>query len=264
MGRRGQTPLSPSRCRVLCLLSLLAVTLAVRPAASAQGCLDQLRQVAQHQSKSVISVAALQIPSKAWTHFAKARQASETGNADLFDRETELALKAAPNFADVYILRAANQVVNRQYNAAIASIAQARLIDPDIPWSGIILTSALTGLHRYTDAVAESERIHGLDAARWQWAFERTRAEVGLGNAAAALRYSELALAAAPAACADTHLLRANAFQLANRKAEAVVELQTYLDTPGTTEPARAQVQHVLESTRKKLQSEAGELLAAN
>ena len=254
--------MSLSLRKSLPLLSFLA--LALPSPASAQSCQDQLRAVAQRQSKATVSVAALQIPAKAWDHYAKARQAAETNNPALFDRETDLALKAAPHFADVYILRASTQVLARHYDAAIADIAQARLLDPDIPWSGIILTSALTGLGRYTDAVAESERIHTSDAGRWQWAFERTRAEIGRGNAPAALHFSELTLAAAPSGCAETHLLRANALQLADRKADAILEYQTYLDIPGTPEPARAQVQLVLERTRKSLQPPTGDLLAAN
>ena len=231
--------------------------------ARAQGCQAQLHQAAVQSARATVSASALRIPPKAWDHFEKARRASETGHPEVLEREAALALVAAPDFTEVYILQAAMQVQTHQFETAIATVTKARQIQPEVLWSGIVLAGALTGLHRYDDAAGELARSHGAEAASWQWAFERTRAEIGRGNVRGALLYSELALSAAPAACTETHLLRANAFQIAGRGADAIPELEAYL-TSAPQGPTRAEVLRVLESTRRKLPEGNTSLLAAN
>ena len=242
-------------------LSLFSLTLSLAPVARAQSCADQLRHAAPHPPSHTVSVADLRIPPKAWQHFEKARTAGERNQPELYERESAAALAVAPRFAQVYLLRATRQVHTGQNEAAIQTIATAREIQPHLPWSGTVLASALTQLHRYDDAIAELEQLQGDEAESWQAKFERARAETGRRNPEGALHWSELATAAAPVGCTDVLLVRANAFQLAGRRHEAITELETYLalDRQGTN---HIQVQAALERTRQSTEQDDHGLLA--
>ncbi len=246
-------------------LCLAAFSLSTETRTAAQGCQDQLHQAAVLRAKTAVSADQLRIPVKAWEHLEKARVAATAGRLDLFERETALSLAAAPRFTEVYVLRAMVQVHAHQFETAIDTIAAARRIHAEVAWSGVVLASAFTGLHRYREAVAEMDQLKGVEAASWQWMFERTRAELGLGHLDSALRWSELTLAAAPAVCTDTHLLRGNVLQGAGRHQEAIAQFETYLaltlDAPGTR---RTQVQQAIETTRAGLRDQGEQLVASN
>lgn len=244
------------------LLSGVVTGLLATLPASAQSCQDSLHQGAARQTNSTVSAADLRIPHKAWQHFEKARAASEAGRADVFEREADLALAAAPAFTQVYLLRAARQLDAGQFNAAVATIAAARQIRPEIPWSGIVLASALAELHRYNEAAAEMDRVRGPEADSWQAKFERAREAIARRDVAGALHWSELALAASPAGCIDAHLLRANALQIAGRLAEAIAQMEAYLASDRPL-PQRAEVLQVLEHTRARMLRGNTTLLAA-
>ncbi len=239
---------------LLCFTSL-ALT------ARSQSCTEQLRQASSHVSSRTVSATALQIPLKAWQHFEKARIAGETNQPELFERESAKALAAAPNFAEVYLLKAVRDVRDRHYTTALATLATARTLQPNLPWSSIVAASALTALERYSDAVAELDRARGEEAESWQASFERARAEVGRRDSTAALLWSTRALTAAPAGCTDARLLRANALQLAGRRPEAITELETFLDQDrqGTNHTA---VLTALAHIRQSVASEGHDLLA--
>ena len=243
-------------------LAVLSPAFLASSPAAAQECEAQLRMSAIRRAKASVSASALQIPPKAWGHFEKARVAGEMGDLDTLNREVGLSLAAAPAFTQVYVLQAAAQVRAKHFDEAIATIAKARGIASDVPWSGVVLASALTGLHRYDESVAASERVHGTEAESWQWRVERSRAEIGRRNVAGALHYSELALAVSPSGCTETHLIRSNALQLAGRRRDAVVELEAYLEA-SPQGAVRADVLRVLEHTRAQIREEDDSLLAA-
>lgn len=230
--------------------------------ATAQSCQDSLHQDAARQTSSTVSVADLRIPHKACQHFEKARAAGEAGRTDVFEREADLALAAAPAFTQVYLLRAARQLDARQFDAVIETIAAARRIRPELPWSGIVLASALAELHRYNEAAAEMDRVRGPEADSWQANFERAREAIARRDVAGALHWSELALAASPSGCIDAHLLRANALQIAGRSADAIVQMEAYLASNQPL-PQRAEVLQVLEHTRARMREGNATLLAA-
>jgi tetratricopeptide (TPR) repeat protein len=217
--------------------------------AHAQSCADALRRASGSQFTQSVSAQNLQIPAKAWQHLEKARAASESNQPQVFARETERALAIAPQFAEIYLLRAAQQLRLGQNEAALENVAAARRIEPDLPWSHVIEAGALTQFRRYDEAVAELDRARGEEAASWQASFERARAETGRHDSAAALHWSELAVEAAPVGCTDVLLVRANAFQIAGRIPEAIHQLELYLelDRRGVNDP---QVLAALESAK--------------
>ena len=195
----------------------------------AQSCAEVLRAASRGQASRTISVQELLIPARAREHLEKARLAGEAHQPEIFARETERALALAPRFGEVYLLRAIQQLRLGQNEAALENVAASRRSRPDLPWSHVVGAGALTQLRRYDEAVAELLQAQGAEAESWQASFERARAEVGRGDADAALRWSELAVAAAPVGCTDALLVRANAFRIAGRVSEAIHQMELYL-----------------------------------
>ncbi len=256
---RGQRPVS--LCNRL-PVTLFALTLAFTQVARAQTCTEQKESPTQ-----TVSAADLRIPRHAWKHFENARSASQRNQPAVFERETALALAAAPQFAEIYLLRAAHEVQAGHYEAAFANVSTARQIQPNLPWSGVLVAGALNQLHRYDEAAAELDRGRGDELGSWQEKFERARAEIGRRNTVAALHWSELAVAAAPVGCTDARLVRANALQLAGRSPDALRELETFLveDRRQGQGTSHADVQAALDRTRLSAQQQQDRgLLAVN
>ena len=201
------------------------------------------------ESRPTVSVASLQIPEKAWTHFDRARDAMQTDQVERFERETAKALELAPNFAAVYLLRAIYEVKAQRFEAAIEDVMQAQRVEPGVAWAGVILAGAYNGEHRWADAVVMLENLHGAEADTWQARYERTRAAIGSRDMEGALHWNEQAVTMAPASCPEVHLLRAHALTLARRWAAAIAEMETYLamDPP---QARRMEVLALLEDTR--------------
>jgi predicted Zn-dependent protease len=196
-----------------------------------------------------VSVAALKVPAKAWEHFAKANAAVEANRREEFERESAKALAIEPKFAEVYLLRAHAKVMARQFDGAIEDVVEARRIEPEVSWAGVLLAQAYNGAHRFHDAVLALDTLHGWEADVWQAKYERTRAAIGLKDAEGSLRWSDATLAVAPDGYTEVHLLRANALVVAERWSGAVRELEAYL-ADDTKQTKRVQVVALLAYTR--------------
>jgi len=196
-----------------------------------------------------VSVATLRIPEKAWMHFERAQDAMQANRTEQFDRETAKALEISPNFAEVYLLRAIHEVNGHQVEAAIADVERAQRAEPGAAWAGVILAGAYNSEHRWAEAVMTLENLHGAEVDTWQARYERTRAAIGSRDVEGALRWSEQAMAMAPANFAEVHLLRANALSLARRWPAAINEMETYLDAE-PPQPRREAVLAMLEHAR--------------
>jgi tetratricopeptide (TPR) repeat protein len=176
-----------------------------------------------------VSLASLRIPERAQEHFANACDAYEARRYDEMDRETARALDLAPNYANVYLLRAERDNAEHHYEDAIAEVLEAQRLEPGVGWAGILLAGAYNGLHRWNDALAILDNLRGAEAETWQAHYERARVAIGLGDIAGGLHWSELALATAPPDIAEVHLVRANALDLAERWSAAAAEIETCL-----------------------------------
>jgi hypothetical protein len=119
----------------------------------------------------------------------------------------------------------------------------------------VILAGAYNGEHRWAEAVMILENLHGAEADTWQARYERTRAAIGSRDVEGALRWSEQAMAMAPANFAEVHLLRANALSLARRWPAAISEMETYLDAE-QPQAHREEVLAMLEHARLLAQAE--------
>ncbi len=209
-----------------------------------------------------VSVATLRIPEKAWKHFSKAKAAVEHNRLAESDRETEKAIALAPNFAEAYLLRADSEMQEHFYEAAIANVKEARRVEPNVMWSGVILAGAYNGLHRYVDARAVLSGLHGCEAETWQAAYEGARAATGLQETERALYLSALALDSAPESFTDARLVRTNALILARHWSDAQTQLEIYLQTK-VPEGRRAQVLTALDKVKRSEHEEDLQKLAS-
>ena len=217
---------SPSQSRKLVPFFVAIAGLAIWPSAgAAQGCGAGQAVPAV----SAVSAKSLRVPAKAWQHFEKARRAAEQGKEADFERESAKGFADAPEFAEMYLLRAAHEVAARQYAEAVASVEAAQRVEPGVVWADVLLAGAYNGMGRYADAAAVFTRMHGNERQSWQALHEMARAQVGLQHADGALHWSELALAAAPAGCSNTQLVRANALLVAGRLNEAAEQMRAWL-----------------------------------
>jgi len=219
------------------------------PAAAAEGHEGNLGRMA------TVSVAALRVSREAWRHFDRAKSAVEHSRLEEFERETAKALEIAPEFAEAHLLRATVLVRAMRFPAAVDEVEAARRSDPDVIWAGVILAGAYNGMHRYDDALRVLNAQHGIESDSWQAKYERSRAEIGLGDVAAGLRWSARALDSAPEEFADVHLVRANALLLGRRWSEAQSQMAIYLGSK-TPQVHRAQVLALRDVVRAQVVAE--------
>ena len=247
--------------RIPAALFLFCLSFSILPAAHGQSCMDLLRQASAHQSGHTVSVGLLRVSPKARQHFEKARLASERNQMDVFEREAAQALAAEPKYGEVYLLRAAVQLRSGRPEVALETVVGARAMQTDLPWSGVLMASIFNYQHRYREAMGELDRARGEEADSWQAKYERARAETGLRNPEDAIHWSELAVAAAPVGCTDVRLVRANAFQMAGRQREALVELEAFLalDRRGVHRP---EVLAAIEQAHQRSEEQGSGLIA--
>jgi len=198
---------------------------------------------------ATVSVATLRVPEKAWKHFDKAQDALDHNRLAESDRETAKAIAIAPDFAAAYLLRADSELRANSYAAAVADVKEARRVEPDLMWSGIVLAGAYNGMRQYEDARLVLSRLHGPEAQSWQAAYERARTATGLNDVDGALHWSAVAVDSAPEKFLDVLLLRSNALVKAKRWTDAQTELELYLQLKGTVE-RRADVVATLERVK--------------
>ena len=153
--------------------------------------------------QSTVSVASLRIPQKAWAHFERAKAAADRNRPAESERESAKALQIAPQFAEVYLLRASQQIRAHDFEGAVASAQSAQRAEPGVMWLNIVLAGAYNGLQRYGDALRALREARPDEADTWQAKYEAARAETGLGHVEEALRLSAEALNSAPEKFAD-------------------------------------------------------------
>jgi len=198
-----------------------------------------------------VSVASLQVSPKARQHYERALAAHRSHAGEQCERELAKALEISPNYAEAYMLRGSRAIDAHNYEAALQDALRVQQLNPGLPWLSILFVEYYNGVHRYRDALQILENLHGPEADSWQGRYERAFSEVGLGDSEAALHWSDLALAAAPANFRQAHLLRAYALELAHRWSEAAPEIEIYLAAPGS-QTNRAEVLAALADTRRK------------
>jgi tetratricopeptide (TPR) repeat protein len=187
----------------------------------------------QSEPSATVSIATLRVPAEARAHFERAQKAAVAGRTDEYEREIRRALELDRDFAEAYVLRGSQEVLRRDFQAALTDSYVAERLDRGVVFVRLVRASALNGLRRFSEALGVLDLVNQRESHTWEFAFEKTRAFVGLGDAAAALRWSAETLAGAPADSLDSaRVLRGDALDLAGRYGEAAVAWREYLASP--------------------------------
>ena len=187
----------------------------------------------QSEPARTVSIATLRVPAEAREHYERARQAVLAGRTDEYEREIARALALDRDFAEAYVLRGLQEVSRKDNEAALTDSYMAERLDRGVGYAKIVRASALNGLRRFSEARTVLEQMNPAEGGIWEANYERARAAVGMGDAAAALRWSGQALAAAPIdSVDDAMVLRGDALELAGRFREALEVWRQYLASP--------------------------------
>jgi uncharacterized membrane protein len=165
---------------------------------------------------------------KAEQHYLAARAAALNHHPEIYASEIAQALSLDPRAAEIYLLRATQEVTTAHYTAALWDIDRAQALNPQIAYGQTVLASVLNGMRLYEDAYLLLRGQQGPETANWQTIYERSRAEVGMGNLEGSEQWSQRTLATAPQGFAEAHLVRGEALEIANRRDEANAELKLY------------------------------------
>jgi hypothetical protein len=165
---------------------------------------------------------------KAESHYLAARTAALDHHSEVYASESAKALALDPEAAEVFLLRATQEVAAADYSSALWDVDRAELLNPKIAYGQTVRASVLNGMRLYEDAFLLLRSVQGPEAGNWQTIYERSRAEVGMGNLHGSEFWSQRTLAAAPQGFGEAHLVRAKALEIASRWDEANAELSVY------------------------------------
>ncbi len=159
------------------------------------------RQTAEAQrAKEAIDRALRLDPNSGSTHMAAARyQSLVTRDVEAADRETNLALAAAPKDPNVLTLSAGTDVRVGRFDAALAKLARARELDPRSQATLASLLTTLVSLHRIDEAIAVGEQAVVLKATDLGTVQYLAMAYVMKGDIAGARRTVRAAIGPTPA-----------------------------------------------------------------
>ncbi len=210
----------------------------------------------QGMQAATVSVATLQVPAKAREHFERARKALIAGKTDEYEREIANALEVDRNFAEAYVLRGSQEVVRRDFQAALTDSYMAERLDRGAVCAKTVQASALNGMRRFSDAWAVLQTMGRAEGETWEAKYERARAAVGMGSAEAALHWSAEAFEVVPVESLDSaRVLRGDALQMAGRYREAAGVWREYLASP-RAQPYREQVLAALAQVERRVAAE--------
>jgi hypothetical protein len=175
---------------------------------------------------------------EAQRHYRAARTAALAHQVESSARECAQALALAPSAAEIFLLRATQEIAAGRFDQALWNVARAQVLRPGIAFGETIMASIFNGMRRYEDAFLTLRGLEAPEGGSWQAIYERARAEVGMGNLQGSDLWSQRAVAAAPATFAPAHLVRGQALALATRWEEARAELTRYRQAIAGESPA--------------------------
>jgi hypothetical protein len=188
---------------------------------------DHLAEVTP-TSLSLQSRSGRRLTLKAQQHYQAARAAALDHHPEVYASETAKTLSLSPEAAEVFLLRATQEVAAARYSSALCDVSRARALNPRIAYGQTVLASVFNGMRDYEDAFLALRDLQGPEAESWQTIYERSRAELGMGDLHGADQWSRRLLAAAPRDFADAHLVRSQALAIASRSDESHAELILY------------------------------------
>jgi Flp pilus assembly protein TadD len=183
-----------------------------------------------------VSVQQLKVPEKAQKAVEKAHRLLESRKPEDAAKAAKYiaeSLAACPDFAQALTLRGLMALDNNRPQDAVADLEKAVKSDSTYPNAYLVLGASYNLVSRYDDAVRVLDRALALAPNSWQAYFELSKASLGTGQFAAALRFINKAQERMPKEFPHLHLVKAHALLGLKNFSEAVSELEKYL----TSEP---------------------------
>jgi len=177
-----------------------------------------------------VSVAQYRVPERAREELRKAREASTKGKVTEAQNHVARALEIYPKYADALTMRAILKLAARNAEGAVQDLEQAIQYDGSYAMAYLVLGSAFNSEAKFDDAIRALQRGETLSPDAWQGYFEMGKAYLGKTDYAAALHELNRAQSLAPPDYPLIHLIRAHVLMQLDRYAEAVTDLQTYLE----------------------------------
>jgi tetratricopeptide (TPR) repeat protein len=205
-------------------------------------------EVADVGGRHAVTVAQLQVPSKARKAYRKAQDALRKGETVEALKHTERALQLFPEFADALTLRGILKLDAGDLTQASRDLDQAIKLDPKYAMAYIGMGAVFNALGHFDDALRVLDRGVALAPTSWQAFFELGRAQVGKGEFENAIRNLNKAEEFAPQVYPLIHLVRAHALLGLEQYDNAMGELQLYLTrspSDANSESARRTLEQV-------------------
>ena len=182
------------------------------------------------KGQNSVSVAEYKVPQKARDELKKAKDALAKQRPDEANNHLAKALEIYPKYADALTLRGVLKLDAKDQAGAVADLNEAIQYDGNNAMAYLVLGAAFNMQSRFDDAIRALERGEALSPNSWQAYFEMGKALVGKTQYEAALRQLSRAQALAPAEYPLIHLVKAHAMLALNNYADAMTELQSYLE----------------------------------
>lgn len=201
---------------------------------------------------ATVSAAQLKVPNKARNELQKAWSAIEHKKLAEAARYLERALTFWPRYSQALTLRARLELQDNSKELARADAEKAVEYDPNDGAAYIALGSAYTALHQFDDAVRTLDHGIALTPTAWEGYYEMSRALLGKGQWAEALRHAEKASNLGPRNNPGPHLEKAYAYFELNNKSAASTELEAFRNLKGDG-PVSPGTRHVLDELESSL-----------
>jgi tetratricopeptide (TPR) repeat protein len=200
-------------------------------------------------SKSTVSVAQYQVPSKARKEFKKADEALHKDKKEECAEHLAKALEIYPNFAEALTLRGILSLDQHNTEKALADMEAAVKADPSYGFAYIALGATYNNLSRFDDALRTLGQGVSFSPNAWQGYFEMAKARLGKGEFELALRQLDKAQSLVREGYPSIHLVKAHALLALKQYPDAMNELQTFL-TEAPNDSRSSEARQALEQVK--------------
>ncbi len=183
----------------------------------------------EQPSQAIVSAAELALGKEARAQYRRAVRALEKGRAEGARGHLKRTVQLAPTFAGGYYLLGVAADLLGDYPGAEAAFGQAVRLEPGRPDAYFGLAKTLNLLSRPREALEAVNKGLGLSPNSTLGMFEKSKAQLSLGDFASAEATVQQSLKEFDQPPAAIHLVLANCYLSTHRYADAATELQVYL-----------------------------------
>jgi len=186
------------------------------------------REDASGDRQTTISAAQLAVPDKARREFQKAQDSVHRNKFVDAASHIERALTFWPRYAEALVLRAILERGQNSPKLAQADAEKAVEYDPANGQAYVVLGASYIDLHQWDDAIRSLNRGLAIVPTYWPGYYEMSKAMLGKGNFADALRQAEKA-STLVANYPPLHMVKGYAYLSLGNNVAASQELEVYL-----------------------------------